>query len=69
MGELSKVLLKTMDESETKYSHEQIKLSEENSEDMTTLLNQQIHVVKPLLGAVNKTLEDAEYNERLLQKT
>jgi hypothetical protein len=35
---------------------------------MTTLLKQQLYVVKSYLGAVNNTLMDVEYNENLLKE-
>jgi hypothetical protein len=68
VGELSKILFGTMDEDDEKYYNEQIKLFEQNSEDMTSLLKQQLYVVKSSLGAVNNTLADVEYNEGLLKE-
>jgi hypothetical protein len=55
IGELSKILFGTMDEDDAKYYNEQIKLFEQNSEDMNTLLKQQLSVVRSSLGAVNNT--------------
>jgi hypothetical protein len=55
VGQLSKILFGTMDENDADYYNEQIKLFEQNSEDMTTLLKQQLCVVKSSLGAVNNT--------------
>ena len=57
-----------MDEDDAKYYNEQIKLFEQNSEDMDTLLKQQLSVVRSSLGAVNNTLADAEYNKNLLKE-
>lgn len=48
VGKLSKILFGTMDEDDAKY-YEQIKLFEQNSEDMTSLLKQQLYVVKSSL--------------------
>jgi len=68
IGKLSKVLFGTMDDDDAKYYNDQIKLFEQNSEDMNTLLRQQLSVVKSSLGAVNNTLTDVEYNENLLKE-
>jgi archaellum component FlaC len=68
IGELSKILFGTMDDDDAKFYNEQIKLFEQNSEDMTTLLKQQLSVVKSSLGAINNTLTDVEYNEKLLKE-
>ena len=68
IGELSKVLFGTMDEDDAKYHNDQIKLFEHNSEDMSTLLREQLTVVKASLGAVNNTLADMAYNENLLRE-
>jgi hypothetical protein len=40
IGELNEILFGTMDEDDGKYYNEQIKLLEQNSEDMNTLLKQ-----------------------------
>jgi hypothetical protein len=66
MGELSKILFGTMDEGDARYYDEQIKFFERNAEDTTTLMKQQLYVVKSTLGAINNTLTDVEYNECLL---
>ena len=68
IGELGKILFGTMDDDDAKFYNEQIKLYEQNSEDMDTLLKQQLSVVKSSLGAVNNTLTDVEYNESLLKE-
>ena len=56
------------DDDDAKYYNEQIKLFEQNSDDMNTLLKQQLSVVRSSLGAVNNTLADVEYNENLLKE-
>ena len=56
------------DDDDAKYYNEQIKLFKQNSEDMNTLLEQQLSVVRSSLGAVNNTLADVEYNENLLKE-
>ena len=68
IGELRKILFGTMDEDDAKFYNEQIKLFEQNSEDMDTLLKQQLSVVKLSLGAVSNTLADVAYNENLLKE-
>jgi hypothetical protein len=50
----------TMDEGDAKYYNEQIKLFKQNSENMNTLLKQQLSVVMSSFGAVNNTLADVE---------
>ena len=65
IGELSKILFGTMDEDGARYYNEQIKLFEQNAEDMNTLLKQQLTVGRSSLGAANNTLVDVEYNENL----
>jgi hypothetical protein len=57
-----------MDENDAQYYNEQIKLFEQNSDDMIALLKQQLYVLKSSLGAVNNTVIDIEYNERLLKE-
>ena len=56
-----------MDEEDARYYNEQIKRFEQNSEDVNTLLKQQLSVVKSSLGAVNNTLVAVAYNENLLK--
>jgi hypothetical protein len=68
IGELSKILFGTMDDDDAKYYNDQIKLFEQNSEDITTLLKQQLSVIRSSLGAVNSTLMDVEYNENLMKE-
>jgi hypothetical protein len=68
IGELSKILLGTMDEDDEKYHKEQINQFEQNSVDMTTLLKQQLNVIKSSLGTVNSTLTDIEFNEQSIKE-
>jgi hypothetical protein len=68
MGELGKILFGTMDEADARYCNEKIKLFVQNAEDTTTLMKQHLYVVKSTLGAINNTLTDIQYNERLLQE-
>jgi len=65
---MSKVLFGTMDDDDAKYYNDQIKLFEQNSEDMSTLLREQLSVVRSSLGAFNNTLADVEHNENLLKE-
>jgi hypothetical protein len=67
-GELSKILFGTMDDDDAKYYNDQIKVFDQNLEDMNILLRQQLSVVKSSLGAVNNTLADVKYNENLLKE-
>jgi hypothetical protein len=57
-----------MDDDDANYYNEQIKLFEQNSEVMNTLLKQQLSTVRSSLGDVKNTLEDDEYNENLLKE-
>jgi hypothetical protein len=57
-----------MDDEDASYYNEQIKHFEENSNDMTNLLKQQLYVVKSSPGALNDTLTDMKYNEEKLKK-
>ena len=68
IGDLSKILFGTMDDDDAKYYKDQIKLFEQNSEEMNTLLKQQLSVIRLSLGAVNSTLADVEYNENLMKE-
>jgi hypothetical protein len=68
IGEISKVFFGTMDEEDARYYKEQIKLFEQNSEDVNTLLKQQLSVVKSSLGAVNNTFIHVAYNENSLKE-
>jgi hypothetical protein len=63
IGKISKVLFGTLDNEDAAYYNEQIKHFEENSDDMTKLLKQQLGIVRSTLGTVNNTLIDMEYNQ------
>jgi hypothetical protein len=58
----------SLNEDDAKYYNEQIKLSEKNLDDMNTLLQQQLSIVKSSLRAVNHTFADVEYNDSLLKE-
>jgi hypothetical protein len=62
IGELSKILLGTMDDDCAKYYDERTIFFEQNSEDMVALLKQQLNVIKSSFGAVNNILTDVEFN-------
>jgi hypothetical protein len=62
VGEISKILFGTLDADDANYYNEQIKHFEENSEDLTGLMRQQISIVKGSLGTFNETISDLEYN-------
>jgi len=68
IGELSKILSGTTDEDNAKYYNEQIKLFEQNSEGMNTLLKQQLTIIRSSLGAVNSTLAEVEYKGNLMEE-
>jgi hypothetical protein len=67
IGEISKILFGTMDSEDVEYYNGQIWYFEENSDSMTSLLKQQLSVVKSTLGAVNETFSDMEYNESVVR--
>jgi hypothetical protein len=67
IGEISKVLFGTMDNDDAKYYNEQIRQFEENSDDITKLLKQELIVVKSTLGAINNILTDMEYNQKKVE--
>jgi xylose isomerase len=66
--ELGKMFFCRVDEDNVKCYNEQIKLFEQNLENMNTLLKQQLSIVRSSLGAVNHTFADVEYNEGLLKE-
>jgi hypothetical protein len=68
VGEISKILFGTMDDEDARYYNEQIERFEENSDDITELLKEQLYVVKSSLGSVNNTLTDIEYNQEKVRK-
>jgi hypothetical protein len=51
IGELCKVLFGTLDENDTRYYNNQIKLFEQNSEDMSTLLKRTVNRSKGFIGS------------------
>lgn len=57
-----------MDDNDAKYCNEHTKFLEENSEDITKLLWQQLIVVKSLLGTINDTLADMECKQEKVEK-
>jgi hypothetical protein len=57
-----------MDEDDAQYYNEQIKLLEKNSENMNTLIKQQLYVVKSSLGVVNNPMYDVECNGSILKE-
>jgi hypothetical protein len=61
--EISEVLFGTMDNEDAKYYNEHIRHFEENSDDITKLLKQQLIVVRSTLGTINNTLTDMENNQ------
>lgn len=63
IGELSKILFGTMDDDDAKCYNKQIEIFEQNSEDMSSFMKQQLYVVKSSLGVINSTLAGVEYNE------
>ena len=67
VGEISKLLFGTLDENDAEYYDERIRQFESNSEDTTELLKQQVSVVKSTLGALNVTLADVAYNDKLVK--
>jgi hypothetical protein len=52
MGEMAKILFGPMDENDAHYYNERMKLFEQNSDDLTALIKQQLYVLKSSLGAV-----------------
>lgn len=67
MCQISKFLFGTLDENDADYD-EQIRKFEENSDDMTDLLKQQVSVIKTTLGTFSNTLIDIQRNDKLVQK-
>jgi hypothetical protein len=68
IGEISKVLFGTLDNEDAEYYNEQIKHFEDNSDDITKLLKQQLVVVRSSLGTINNTITDMEYNEEKIKR-
>jgi hypothetical protein len=67
MGEISKILFGTLDENDAEYYDENIRQFERNSEDTTELLKQQVYVIKSTLRALNISLADVAYNDKLVR--
>jgi hypothetical protein len=63
VGQISKVLFGTMDEDDAQYYNDQIEHSERSSDSLTSLLKQQLSVVKSSLGALNETSTDMVHND------
>jgi hypothetical protein len=57
-----------LDSDDADYYNEQIKHFEEEIEDMTSLMNQQLSVIKASLGTVNSTISDMEYNSQVIKE-
>jgi hypothetical protein len=60
--------LGTLDSDDADYYNEQIKHFEENTEDMTNLLKQQLSIIKVALGTFNDTISDMEYNGKIIKE-
>jgi hypothetical protein len=67
VGEISKILFGTLDSDDAEYYNEQIRHFEENSEDITSLMKQQLSIVKATLGTFNETVSDLEYNSNVIK--
>jgi hypothetical protein len=68
VGEISKVLFGTLDEDDADYYNEQIKHFEEETEDMTSIMNLQLSIIKASLRTVNSTISDMEFNNRVIKE-
>jgi hypothetical protein len=67
VGEISKVLFGTLDEDDADYYNKQIKHFEEETGDMTSIMNQQLSIIKAPLGTVNSTICDMEYRNHMIK--
>jgi hypothetical protein len=67
VGEISKILFGTLGSDDADYYNEQIRHFEENSEDMTSLMKQQLSIVKASLGTFNETVSDLEHNSNVMR--
>jgi hypothetical protein len=67
VGEISKFLFSTLDEDDAEYYDKHIRQFERNSKNTTELLKQQVYVIKSTLSAVNGTLADMAYNDKLIR--
>jgi hypothetical protein len=68
VGEISKILFGTLVSDDADYYNEQIKHFEENTEDKTNLLKQQLSIIKASLGTFNDTISDMEYNGKIVKE-
>jgi hypothetical protein len=68
IGEISKILFGTLDADDADYYNEQIKRFEENTEDLTNLMQQQLSIVRASLGTFNETISDLKYKSQVTQK-
>jgi hypothetical protein len=68
IGEVSKVLCGTLDADDADYYNAQIKHFEEEADDMTNMLKQQLSIIKASLGTVNNTMSDMEYNNQVIKE-
>jgi hypothetical protein len=68
VGEISKILFGTLDSDDADYYNEQIKHFEEETQDITGLMNQQLSIIKTSLGTVNSTISDMEYNNQVIKE-
>jgi hypothetical protein len=68
IGEISKVLFGMLDADDAEYYNVQIKHFEEESDDMSNMLKQQLSIVKASLGTVNSTISDMEYNNQVIKE-
>jgi hypothetical protein len=68
VGEIGKVLFGILDGKNAEYYEEEICHFERNSEDTTELLKQPVYVIKTILGALNLTLAEVTYNDKLVKQ-
>ncbi|KDR16722.1 hypothetical protein L798_09562 [Zootermopsis nevadensis] len=68
IGDISKILFGTLDADDADYYNEQIKHFEESTEDMTSLMKQQLSIIKASLGTFNDTISDMEYNNKIVKE-
>jgi hypothetical protein len=61
VGEISKILFGTLDADDANYYNEQIKHFGESSEDLTSLMTQQLFIIKASPGTFNETISDLEH--------
>jgi hypothetical protein len=68
IGEINKLLFGKLDADDAEYYNAQIKHFEEESDDMTTLLKQQLSIVRASLRTVNSTISYVEYNNQVIKE-